>query len=127
MARRITNNDKRKIIESINSWSLPDKITWERLCDSVTKKIGRRPTRQALYMHKDIVSAFEVKKGIIKSKLKCQVRPGNLQVAAERIERLEKKIEDSDKIIDAQREYINKLLLFCSRHNIRECDVTQRS
>ncbi|WP_394517299.1 hypothetical protein [Pantoea sp. SGAir0175] len=126
MARRLTNNDKRKIIDSINSWSLSDKITWEGLCDSVTKKIGRRPTRQALYMHKDIVGAFEVKKDVIKSKLKCQVRPGNLQVAAERIERLEKKLEDSAKTIDAQREYINKLLFFCGKHNIRESDVKQR-
>lgn len=125
MARRLTNNDKRKIIESINSWSLSDKITWEGLCDSVTMKIGRRPTRQALYMHKDIVGAFEVKKDVIKSKLKCQVRPGNLQVAAERIERLEKKLEDSAKTIDAQREYINKLLFFCGKHNIRESDVKQ--
>jgi len=125
MARRLTKNDKRKIIESINSWSLSDKITWEGLCDSVIKKIGRRPTRQALYMHKDIVGAFEVKKDVIKSKLKCQVRPGNLQVAAERIERLEKKLEDSAKTIDAQREYINKLLFFCGKHNIRESDVKQ--
>ncbi|MFP1960857.1 hypothetical protein [Lonsdalea quercina] len=98
MARRLTNNDKRKIIESINSWSLPDKITWEGLCDSVTKKIGRRPTRQALYMHKDIVTAFEVKKGIIKSKLKCQVRPGNLQVAARGLNGLKRKLKIAPKL-----------------------------
>lgn len=123
MARRLTNNDKKKIIESINTWSITDKMTWEGLCDHVVKKIGKRPTRQSLYMHKDIVDAYEEKKGTVKTKSKCQVRPANLKVAAERIERLETKIEEHAKTINNQQEYISKLLVFCSRYNIRESDL----
>ncbi|WP_354690155.1 hypothetical protein [Phytobacter sp. RSE-02] len=123
MARRLTNSDIKKIIESINSWPSQNKLTWEGLCDHVSKKIGKRPTRQSLYMHKDIVDAYEEKKGTVKMKSKCQVRPANLKVAAERIERLVTKIEEHAKTINNQQEYISKLLVFCSRYNIRESDL----
>lgn len=123
MARRLTNSDIKKIIESINTWSLSNKITWEGLCDHVAKKIGKRPTRQSLYMHKDIVEAYEGKKGLARIKSKSHVRPANLKVAAERIERLETKIEQHAKTINNQQEYISKLLVFCSRYNIRESDL----
>lgn len=123
MARRLTNYDIKTIIESINAWSSQKKLTWEGLCDSVAKKIGKRPTRQSLYMHKGIVEAYESKKGLVRSKSKSHVRPANLKVAAERIERLETKIEAHEKTINSQREYITKLLIFCSKYNIRESDL----
>lgn len=126
MARILTTNDKRKIIESIKSWSSPNKMTWEGLCDSVAKKIGRRPTRQSLYMHKDIVTAYEEKKGVLKTKNEFKVRPANLKAAAERIERLESKIEEHVKTINVQREYMIDLFKACVACGVQESDLKFR-
>jgi len=53
--------------------------------------IGKRPTRQSLGLHKDIVIALNNKKKNIKSGNDLEKRPANLKIASQRISNLELK------------------------------------
>lgn len=95
MAKHLTNKDLQIIINSIAGWqsSSQGKFTWENLCDSVTELLGKRPTRQSLSQHKEIVRAFEIQKKSIKSG-SCEVkRPANLNIASQQIKNLQLKNE----------------------------------
>jgi len=95
MAKHLTNKDLQIIINSIGGWqtSRQGKFTWENLCDSVTELLGKRPTRQSLSQHKEIVRAFELQKKNIKSGASEVKRPANLNIASQQIKNLQLKNE----------------------------------
>lgn len=95
MAKHLTNKDLQIIINSIAGWqsSSQGKFTWENLCDSVTELLGKRPTRQSLSQHKEIVRAFEIQKKSIKSGSSEVKRPANLNIASQQIKNLQLKNE----------------------------------
>ncbi|ECM3012719.1 hypothetical protein QB35_14655 [Salmonella enterica subsp. enterica serovar Virchow] len=91
MAKHLTQNDINKIKNTINTWD--GKLTWELLCESVKSHIGKKPTRQSLNMHKEIVHAYLLKKEKLKINGKVFRKPANLNIAAQRIKGLEVEIE----------------------------------
>lgn len=93
MAKHLDNKDISIIKNTIAGWDSEKsgKLSWEYLCDRLEPLIGKRPTRQSLGLHKDIVMAFNIKKKNIKSGNDEEKRPANLKIAAQRIRNLELK------------------------------------
>lgn len=91
MARHLNKNDIAKIINTIVVWD-DEQITWDRICDAVTPLINRKPTRQSLNMHKEIVEAYHNRKKGIRVTDNAIRKPANLKIAAARIANLEKQI-----------------------------------
>lgn len=93
MAKHLNNKDISIIKNTIAGWDSEKsgKLSWEYLCDRLEPLIGKRPTRQSLGLHKDIVMAFNIKKKNIKSGNDEEKRPANLKIASQRIRNLELK------------------------------------
>jgi len=93
MAKHLDNKDINIIKNTIAGWDSEKsgKLSWEYLCDRLEPMIGKRPTRQSLGLHKDIVMAFNLKKKNIKSGNDEVKRPANLKIASQRITNLELK------------------------------------
>ena len=91
MAKHLDDKDISIIKNTIAGWDSEKsgKLSWEYLCDRLKPLIGKRPTRQSLGLHKDIVMAFNIKKKIIKSGNDEEKRPANLKMASQRISNLE--------------------------------------
>lgn len=96
MAKHLKSNDVKAIINTIYGWS-DTKLTWDRLCISITDLVGKKPTRQSLYDHKDIVSAFLSKKNELKLSPQKIARPASLKQAAQRIKNLESRVKDLER------------------------------
>lgn len=93
MAKHLDKKDISIIKNTIAGWDSEKsgKLSWEYLCDRLEPLIGKRPTRQSLGLHKDIVMAFNLKKKNIKSGNNEEKRPANLKIASQRISNLEQK------------------------------------
>ncbi|NIG35513.1 hypothetical protein C1Y43_15155 [Pantoea sp. ICBG 828] len=93
MAKHLDSKDINIIKNLIAGWDCEKsgKLSWEYLCDKLEPLIGKRPTRQSLGLHKDIVMAFNLKKKKIKSGVDEVKRPANLRIASQRISNLESK------------------------------------
>jgi len=91
MAKHLDDKDISIIKNTIAGWDSEKsgKLSWEYLCDRLESLIGKRPTRQSLGLHKDIVMAFNIKKKNIKSGNDEEKRPANLKMASQRISNLE--------------------------------------
>ncbi|MGC1002139.1 hypothetical protein H0Z11_07545 [Pantoea agglomerans] len=90
MAKHLDNKDISIIKNTIAGWDSEKsgKLSWEYLCDRLEPLIGKRPTRQSLGLHKDIVMAFNIKKKNIKAGNDEEKRPANLNIASQRIRNL---------------------------------------
>ncbi|MCA6955111.1 hypothetical protein, partial [Pectobacterium polaris] len=88
-AKHINGFHEKKIVDLINTWPTDNKLTWDTLCDKLIEVIGKRPSRQSLSSHARIAESFNVKKTIIKTGEVHTVKPANLKVASQRIQRLE--------------------------------------
>ncbi|EAN0296410.1 hypothetical protein D7X27_14660, partial [Salmonella enterica] len=91
MAKHITGYDEKRITNVINNWNKDEKLTWDALCDKLVKIIGKRPSRQSLSSHVKVSDCFNSKKKILKFGIKetCSIKPANLEIACQRIKRLE--------------------------------------
>jgi hypothetical protein len=87
MAKHLTKKDIQAIVTLIDSWE--GKLGWEVLCDEASPLIGIRPTRQTLSSHPEIKFAFGHQKERLKSGVSVRKRPPSLNIAAQRIRRLE--------------------------------------
>jgi len=87
MAKHLTSKDIDILVNFIDVWE--DKITWESLCDEAERLIGTRPTRQTLNSHEKIKTAYIHKKTQMKLGSTTSRRPASLNIAEQRIRRLE--------------------------------------
>ena len=92
LAKHLTESDIKSLINLIDGWN-EDKITWHKICDHCTNILGWRPTRQTLYNNQRIKKAYDSKKKSLKYYGPKKSLPSNLKTAAERIKRLENKVE----------------------------------
>lgn len=92
MAKHLTKQDVEAVIDIIYGHD-SHKLTWEELCEASAQVIGKKPTRQSLYSHEAIREAYKTKKANLKLKTPVKPRPSNLNIAAERIARLEGEVE----------------------------------
>ncbi|MEW3761020.1 hypothetical protein [Pseudomonas aeruginosa] len=102
MAKHLTERDIRVLIDLIDAWT--GKLTWEGLCDRGGEVLGFRPTRQTLYSHGRIKSAFNDKKTQQKTGFTPSKRPQSLAIAEQRIHKLESEnarlIAENDRLIE---------------------------
>ncbi|ECH0581396.1 hypothetical protein FPC59_24115, partial [Salmonella enterica] len=90
MSKKLTNKEKKLIINTIIGWSEPG-ITWKELCYECSTFLGHMPSRQTLSYHKDINEAFRSKKNGIKCNQNNFRKPSSLAIASQRIFHLESK------------------------------------
>jgi hypothetical protein len=92
MAKHLTTRDIQNIVDLIHGWNA-DKMTWDKLCTAAESIVGKKPTRQSLYTHDEIVSAYTTRKKQYKIDIVRRPKPANISSASDRILKLEKEIE----------------------------------
>ncbi|KFX00726.1 hypothetical protein [Pectobacterium carotovorum] len=118
MAKHLTQSDINKIKGVIHLWE--GKLTWEALCEAVKSRIGKRPTRQSLNMHKDIVDAYLLKKKLIKEIDIPLKKPANLTIAAKTIKYMAAEIELLKKQNNRYKEQFTRWQYGAYKHGMKE-------
>jgi hypothetical protein len=95
MAKHLSDEDIKKIVEHLDEWELSTKVTWDKLCNSLDEKLGISHTRQTLQKHERIKDAFDGLKKHIRGKRPHgkKVLPSSLAAASKQIESLKRKNE----------------------------------
>lgn len=93
MAKHLTDNDIKNIISLLDGWGSDNKLTWDNLCELAFKRHNIRTTRQTIQKPLRVKDAYKDKKeelkfGVIKPKV-----PASLNIAANRINKLENENE----------------------------------
>jgi len=95
MAKHLTDNDIKNIVEFLDEWDLTVRLTWDKLRDALHESLGLDHTRQTLRKKLRIKEAFKSVKehasGVIPKKKKTL--PSSLAAAGIKIEKLERKSE----------------------------------
>lgn len=93
MTKHLTDDDINNIVEHLDEWDLTISITWDKLCEDLRKSLEITHTRQTLGSYSRIMEAYKsVKKHASgKRTRKNRTLPSSLAVAAEKIEKLERK------------------------------------
>ncbi|WP_460151839.1 hypothetical protein [Pseudomonas sp. S2_B07] len=123
MAKHLTKFDVAAIVNIIYGWE-DAKITWEEVCDAVAGVVGKRPTRQSLNGHTEIVNAYTAKKAKLKNSEPLIAKPSSLTVAASRIRNLESKISDLQLQNSALLEYLTLLQYNAYKKGMTEGELT---
>lgn len=92
MAKHLTKSDISAIIYIIQGWD-DSKLTWEDICDSASKIVGKKPTRQSLNSNTVIKEAYEIKKSGLKIHGPRTATPSSLKVASVRIAKQQSEID----------------------------------
>lgn len=94
MAKHLKPRDIEVIVSLIHGWR-DTKLTWDAICEAAEALVGKKPTRQSLNAHEAIVIAYGVaKKGLRVAGAK-NPRPGSIKMAAARIAKLERELEQA--------------------------------
>ncbi|MDC7701623.1 hypothetical protein [Vogesella indigofera] len=64
--QNINDNIIKEIVGILDGWS--GKLTWEKLIESIGKRLGSTYTRQALHQHERILLAFQLRKATLSEK-----------------------------------------------------------
>lgn len=123
MAKHLKNSDIRAILNTIYGWSY-EKLTWDALCVEVSDLVGKKPTRQSLYSHKEVVSAFSAKKSELKLSTPRLPRPSSLAHASQRIKNLESQINDLEQQNSRLLEYLTILQYNAYKQGMTEAALT---
>lgn len=124
MAKHLTRREIEYIISCISNWDdIKNKLTWDNLCIHISKKLRRKPTRQALNTHKEIVDSIRLKKKSIKRKDINSQKPDNLIIAQKRIATLEMKVNELEMANKALHEENAKLNYCCYLKGIKENEI----
>lgn len=123
MAKHLSKPDVSAIINVIHGWD-DGRITWEGICDAVADMIGKRPTRQSLCGHRDIVSAYKARKSGLKKSEPVLAKPSSLTLAANRIRNLESKLADLQFQNAALLEYLTLLQYNAYKRGMTEGELT---
>ncbi|EKR4198911.1 hypothetical protein P8F32_000507 [Salmonella enterica] len=126
MAKHLSRRDIDYILYSITEWNMKgDKLTWDNLCKKVSRKIGKTPTRQSLYTHKEIVNLYTAKKKAIRQKVDLVDKPSSIKKAYEKIDKLEIKVAELSNLNNILQENIAKLQYSCYLKGIKEHEIEE--
>ncbi|EAX6116409.1 hypothetical protein BAX75_004575 [Salmonella enterica subsp. enterica serovar Braenderup] len=126
MAKHLSRRDINYILYSITEWNIKgDKLTWNNLCKNVSKKIGKTPTRQSLYTHKEIVNLYTAKKKAIRQNVNLVDKPSSIKKAYEKIDKLEIKVAELSNLNNILQELIAKLQYSCYLKGIKEHEIEE--
>lgn len=124
MSKHLTNKERDYIINCISNWDDKQfKLTWDSLCIHISKKLGRKPTRQSLNMHKVIVEALSAKKNVLKDKSKKSSKILNIELANKTIVSLQNKIKELEIRYNVLLEENVKLNYCCYLKGVSEKDL----
>jgi len=85
--RQLTDSDIEVICSILDGWT--GSLTWNALINTVTLRLKRKYTRQALDRHFRIKSAYSLRKKALRGKTgRPEVKSLELQMSLERIDRL---------------------------------------
>ena len=100
-------------------------MTWEAVCQSTEKIIGRKPSRQSLFANKEIKEAFKARKAGIGQRGNELPKPGNLIIAAERIKRLQ---NENEVLKKKNTELLEKFVIWqynAYKHGVKEHQLNE--
>ena len=124
LAKHLSKRDIEAIINIILGWK-DDKLSWDKICTSSAKVIGKIPSRQSLSANKAIKEAFKTRKAAIKQKGNELPKPSNLNIAAERIARLQNENEILKK---KNAELLEKFVVWqynAYKHGVKERELNE--
>lgn len=119
MAKHLDNRDINAIVNLIRGWQ-DEKLTWSAICESAEPLVGKLPTRQSLNAHEAIVTAYQAKKGVLKTRGPKKPHLANMNVAAARIAKLESEI---DELKEVNRRYKQRFIIWqynAYKHGMKE-------
>ena len=124
MAKHITGYDEKSITNVINNWNKDEKLTWDALCDKLVKVIGKRPSRQSLSSHVKVSDCFNSKKKVLKCgiKEKCSIKLANLEIACQRIKRLE---TENEALIALNNRYLEQFKIWLYNSHLKQITVEE--
>jgi hypothetical protein len=94
MAKHITENEVKVVLQIIDEWSQDEKLTWDALCNTYETVFEQKTTRQRLERHNRLKLAYKDKKEAFKNHVTPTVSvPPSLKIAQERINRLNSQVE----------------------------------
>lgn len=124
MSKHLTVKEKTYIINCISNWDdEKTKLSWDNLCVHISKKLGRKPTRQSLNMHKGIVEALSARKKVIKNRLKQSPKILNNDLANKTIVSLQGKLKELEIRYNYLLEENVKLNYCCYLKGVSEKDL----
>lgn len=92
MRKTLSDKDIATIVGIIDVWE--KKLTYDRLIEKIESRLHRRFSRQALFSHTRIRDAFDARKSSLRNgSSRKQVKSVELQIALDRIERLEAEVK----------------------------------
>ncbi|RDU78046.1 hypothetical protein CJF24_21605 [Aeromonas veronii] len=90
MAKHLSEKDIADIVGLIDSWHFDVKLTWEKLCEQMSSRLGLSHSRQTIQSYHRIKKSFQDKKNELRSDdAKAPKTPASLSIAANKIARLE--------------------------------------
>lgn len=119
MAKHLNTRDVEAIVSLIQGWS-GAKLTWDAICEAAEPLVGKKPTRQSLNSHEEIVSAYKVVKKGLKEAGQKNPRPGSLKSAADRIAKLEWEREQLKEEIRAYKQQFIVWQYNAYKHGLKE-------
>lgn len=125
MAKHLNRRDINYILNSITEWNMKEKLTWDNLCKKVSRKIGKTPTRQSLYTHKEIVNLYMAKKKAIRQNIDLVEKPSNIKDAYQRLSKMELKVAELSNLNKILQETIVKLQYSCYLKGIKEHEIEE--
>lgn len=126
MAKHLNRRDINYILNSIMEWNMKgEKLTWDNLCKKVSRKIGKTPTRQSLYTHKEIVNLYTAKKKAMRQNVDLVDKPSSIKKAYEKIDKLEIKVAELSNLNNILQENIAKLQYSCYLKGIKEHEIEE--
>lgn len=93
MAEHLKPREVRAIVECIRSWS-DAKLTWGAICAEASQLLGRRPARQTLSSHDEIMTAYKAKRDGLRTRAPRTSLPSSLAIAAQRLARQQSVIDE---------------------------------
>ena len=124
MPKHLSKRDIEAIVNLILGWG-EKKLTWNAVCESAEKIIGRRSSRQSLFANKEIKEAFKARKIGIRQKGNELPKPGNLNIAAERIKRLQ---NENEVLKKKNTELLEKFVIWqynAYKHSVKEHELNE--
>ena len=119
MAKHLKQVDVDAIVDIIRGWPT-EKLTWEGICETAAKVIGKTPTRQTLNAYASIKDAYAAKKSGLKVHGPRTAMPSSLAVAAQRIARLQTENDELRMKNDALLEQFVKWQYNAYKYGIKE-------
>jgi len=87
MAKHLRPSDVQAVVGIIDAWR-EDTLTWEAICEAAEGPVGKRPSRQSLFLNARIRAAYDAGKKRLRDAPR-EPLPANLKIASQRIGRLE--------------------------------------